>query len=116
MNWKRGLFRAWLIIAVCWIAATTFLWWDDLTCSNCAVINEAKKLSGYEETTSVRRSDGSVVAVQTHDHAAALRAARLSIWHEKGSLIVGMIIGPPFALILLGSAVLWIGRGFRPKT
>jgi hypothetical protein len=28
----------------------------------------------------------------------------------------GAIIGPPFALFLLGYGLLWIGRGFRPKT
>jgi hypothetical protein len=113
MNWKRGLFRLWLVIAVGWIAAATFLWWDDLTCSRCTVVNEAKKPAGYENTTSVLLPDGTPVAIQTLDHAAALRAARLFIWNEKGSTILGTALGPPIALLLLGYTLVWIGRGFR---
>jgi hypothetical protein len=113
MNWRRGLFRACVVATMGWFALTTLLFWNDVTCSNCVVVNEDKKPSGYENTTSVRRSDGLVVAVETLDHAAALRAARLSIWREKGSSILSTVLGPPFAVFLLGYALLWIGRGFR---
>lgn len=65
MNWRNGLLRLWAVLSACWLAATIFAFWSDLTCSTCEVIKEAKKPAGYEDTTSVRRSDGKVVAVAT---------------------------------------------------
>ena len=30
MNWKRGLFRAWLMLSICWVALTAYIFLDQL--------------------------------------------------------------------------------------
>ena len=75
MNWRRGLFRLWLMLVV--------LLWAPLA------------------------------AYATYEEYTRWPAQFAQHWPET---TVALIVGPPLALFLLGYALLWIGRGFRPKT
>jgi hypothetical protein len=78
-----------------------------MICSGCTVVDEPKKPTGYENTTSIRLTDGRVVAVTTLDQEAAVRAAWLMTWREQGSAFLGTALGPPLILFLLGYVLLW---------
>jgi hypothetical protein len=71
MNWKRGLFRLWLLLSVLWVAFMVYAAYDDYT------HRPEQFARNWPKTT------------------------------------VALIVGPPFALFLLGYGLLWIGRGFR---
>jgi hypothetical protein len=94
MNWKRGLFRAWLVSSALWSALWVLLNWSGIAASRsdlaCLVSN------GSSGPWCAYRLQGDIAVGGLED------------WH----FWVGLVV-PPFALLLLGYILLWIARGFR---
>lgn len=93
MNWSRGLFRAWLVVSVLWAALCIGWNWSTLASS----LSEVSCLIGD----------------------ASARPA--CVYHNMGYVSWGLedrqfwltLATPPLVILLLGYAVLWVGRGFR---
>jgi hypothetical protein len=97
MNWKRGLFRLWLVLSLCWIAPMVALVWGDL--GSHEITPDYTKWSA-ETLAKAERGETLSVSDYPPDWPGRLATG-------------GIIIGPPIAALLLGSALLWAGRGFR---
>jgi hypothetical protein len=89
MNWKRGLFRAWLVAAIFWIVG--FGWYYHI--ATCFL----EALRGHPQCGGGWGDEGQWRVV-------------VPIWEA-----IAMIIGPPPVVLVLGLLLLWIGRGFRLK-
>jgi hypothetical protein len=99
MNWKRGLLRFWLVLSLCWIVPVGVLEWDGLRSHE--MTEDLTKLSD-EALLKAQRGESLSVSDYPPDWPRRFAAG-------------GDIIGPPFALFLLGYGLLWIGRGFRSR-
>jgi hypothetical protein len=97
MNWKRGLFRIWAAASLLWIALWTALSWAGVAAS-------LSDLSCFF-------SGGSSGPWCKYHFTSAIAADGL----EDRHFWIGLM-APPMAVLLLGYTLLWIGRGFRPKT
>lgn len=94
MNWKRGLFRTWLALAVLWGACWVFLSWSSLSASFrdfACLVGEGTSGPWCEY-----RRKGFIIDGGFEDRR---------FWVD--------LVVPPLALLLLGYILFWIGRGFR---
>jgi hypothetical protein len=104
---KRGLLRAWVVIAVAWIGLAG---WSEYQVPNWA---------GFDPDA--------FLACPVHDdvcYAAAKAAAplmhRLSlrmseVWFSLKQLSLPIILLPPFALLIGGYIIAWVLKGFRAR-
>ena len=97
MNWRRGLFRLWLVLSLCWIVLVGVHNWNDL--SSREMTSDLTKWSN-EALEKASRGEALSVSDYPPDWPRRLAAG-------------GYIIGPPFAALLLGYVLIWVGRGFR---
>lgn len=89
MNWGRGLFRCWLLVAMIWIGMVGFFYY-------------------LEPAPVFHFSNADITKVPSSELLAAHHSIRM------GQLTyVGVGLGVPFALLLLGAATLWAVRGFQ---
>lgn len=127
MNWKRGLLRAWLVLAVCWAGILGFEVGDRL----CANDRNPYQFLTYDQLIELGGVRGkkpiAAPASVSLETANALLVAKDEVKREQSlcfpdrlridwgvrSSALGLIIGPPIGLLILGYALLWIGRGFR---
>ena len=103
MNLKRGFFRLWLLLAVLWVGATVWSFYDDLlerpwtlNWASCSAPVESGPFTGFVDCGP--NSDGVQVRALSNRWFA-----------------IKMIGVPPIATFLLGCALLWVGRGFRTR-
>ena len=85
MNWKRGLFRLWLIAAVIWMACVGALTWKTLLPST--------------------EAEGTFLLPSLREERAIENAHR---W-----IAIAVMAGPPIATYLIGYSLLWAFQGFR---
>jgi hypothetical protein len=97
MNWKRGLFRVWAAASLLWVALWTVLNWSGVAAS---LSDLACLVSG-----------GSSGPWCEYRLLGAISVHGL----EDRYFWIGLI-APPMTALLTGYTLLWIGRGFRPKT
>jgi hypothetical protein len=89
MNWKRGMFRLWLLGAAIWVGYVTWEWW----------LRRAVELFGFLfgfdilGARDARYSDAEIFGYLSHN---ALQ-----------------VVGVPLAVLTLGVATYWAVRGFR---
>ena len=106
MNWKRGLFRLWLVGSIVWLGAGIYLWGNDLT---------ARK---EHIQPGAEYSDDCVFG-----RASCPKLPLAPDWHTRQTAIFA-VIAPPVAVPILGFALFWAGwlglkvaewivRGFR---
>lgn len=89
MNWSRGLFRCWLLAALTWIGLTALVYY-----------------SGGDPVFHFSNSD--ITKVPTSEFLAAHNSILM-----RQLTYVGVGLGVPLALLLLGAATLWAARGFK---
>jgi hypothetical protein len=107
MNWRRGLLRAWFVAAICWIGVVgghgVYKWYNDpwriAWAKQIAKCNDGNPFTKYDPGCDKAKID-------------ALPDAPLepSLW-----VVLFLSIGPPAALLLLGTALYWVGQGFRSR-
>jgi len=93
MNWSRGLFRAWALTSALWAAFWVLLNWaavaHGLSDLSCLIGSRSGPWCDY-------RNIGAITVGGLEDRA---------FWV--------VLVSPPFAVGLLGYALLWVARGFR---
>jgi hypothetical protein len=90
MNWRRGLFRAWIVLSILWMLCILLAY---------LVLPEQSVLSDAEFLNATNESD--VRQILTAHH-------RTSQWE----FALGAIV-PPLGALALGLAAFWVGKGFR---
>src|SRR5262245_16850517 len=144
INWARGFFRAWAVLAILWVMAsgwhaytTTYLWFQpDEDCLNQLAkwpdgrpFNELERggFLGIELDDEANQSRDKIfeeVWRKIKDCGAAKEAAkplmqRVTLrvtenWSELTSAL-RLILLPPLAVLIAGFIFGWIVRGFRAK-
>ena len=126
INLQRGLFRAWLVVSVLWIALTLFVTHDKaelyslrrdvllapappckvgLTCDVKDRDWDKLKKSGL-----LKKGD---MAHEHSDGSWALYREELN-WRGWGTA-GGLIFGPPIGILIFGFLIGWVLIGFRDK-
>lgn len=115
LNWRRGLIRLWVILALPWIVATVALRWEhvadafeslrlarsvDMAQTDCGPGIDAAQRSLCELKAQLREQTARNVARARQDLSDAV------LW----------IAGPPVLLLILGGILAWVVRGFRSET
>jgi hypothetical protein len=109
MNLKRGFLRFWIGISLCWIAGLGWLLHDDLkfggpwTLSSRPPDCPKEYSNGPLQTWTDKELLCRIAEAEAEDWAARLNAAEI-------------IFIPPLGLFVFGCFVLWVARGFRPKS
>lgn len=119
MNWRKGLFRLWLVLSLCWFVGTALFTYDDL----CAIYSlaEAERLSRWIENGGwfheVLGEPGIYVspALPPSLPPACFPAGDLRVAWLTRLEAFKIIGGPPLALLTIGMAVAWIAWGFRRR-
>ncbi len=108
INFVRGLFRLWLVLAIGWIAGSSFIVGKDLF----------RIQPNYEHINSLGSQDLDYLIQEE------LRALKDKSYHPRScpecempdwkgrALAAGIMLSPPLILLLFGFACLWIVRGF----
>ena len=124
MNWKRGLFRAWLVLSSGWVLLVVGVVVCDLGSLRADLMTNTTDVNfqridhnGQKMISMLASSEHIDGYLQTEHYTRDMfREAKRK---APDKTIAGVrffltIFTPPIALFLLGLAVLWIRRGFRP--
>lgn len=98
INWKRGLFRAWLTFGICWVV---FAGWIQ--------VSTPPAFDPSAPYYEILPSGGTGPLIRPPGYGPTT--------HEAFRLIqaVLFVVGPPMALLLVGFVISWIIRGFRTE-
>jgi 4-amino-4-deoxy-L-arabinose transferase-like glycosyltransferase len=107
MNWRRGLLRAWILLATLWvimISGLSFMHW----------YTDVGNVVSVEQI--VRSAPNIVPQWDLPDHLKATPPLPTQLVVQ--SISAGMfgtvliIFGPPLALLLIGVGAYWVAKGF----
>lgn len=114
MNYRRGLFRLWVILTVLWIAGVAFV-------SGPAVHHEFRWAAASQATLQ-GMSDEELMVALARAQEAERRGERPgepaptpNPWGSLGRTGAVALL-PPLALLALGAALGWAFSGFRHQT
>jgi hypothetical protein len=89
MKWRRGLFRMWVVLSVCWIVAVGAIAWSGMP----------RNYQGDEEHPTGRSFIDRIV--REHEREQDIK------------LGVAIAFVPPIIVLALGAATAWAIKGFR---
>ena len=105
INWRRGFFRTWLVLAVAWVGAIGWLEYNNQVDPFAPEVQlngrSASQLSDYELLALYRKT--LVANAPPRERILALGPRQYAI-----------VLAPPLALLGLGVILGWIITGFRP--
>ena len=137
MTWGRGFFRLWLFLSALWIGLCVYLNEPKTYTTFWRAVYEAKHQDGRiaefdlakkspaelsAEVTAWMQAQRPDIDINTIEFQKdrALLLARLSSQHQpqmaKAKDAWLLTVLPPLALLGLGLCIVWIGRGFRPRS
>src|SRR5262245_30167815 len=113
MNWRRGLFRLWIVGAALFVIAVAFVSYSKI------------KAQFAYKTFEVQRPDGSTLDIQAPDMETAKAMVRTlaegfiidkppNPWATLG-LWASIAFGIPLAVLALGASLVWAFSGFAAK-
>ena len=128
MNWSRGLFRFWILLSFLWVAG----------CIGIAVVDQPTTVTYNMEDKNSEKftviAPRSLNAEQIADYFIASKKmnrpecepAHRGPWCDQQTTLEvpgpirwslwGTAVGVPLGLLIIGSALVWALRGFRPVT
>ena len=126
INVSKGLFRLWVIVAVCWILALTVIKFDEITAMRVGYYDPklADQISDpYDNSPSQQEIKNAKICKQAKSTAdiwlfcdphpqLGSKEITIPLW-SKRIKAAGWIFLPPLTLLLLGFGLLWAVRGFR---
>ncbi len=100
MNWRRGLFRLWLIGSAVWIGGVLAVAAQEKAIPSlmigCSALHEFVLEDGQKPGP---------------DYFAQCEGK----WREERLRLFALVIAPPVGAFILAVALTWIGRGFKPS-
>ena len=97
MDFKRGLFRLWLVASVIWIAIIAAIAYSDT-----GIPSITKSCSSLQEFTDDKT--GQKLGQAEIDACNA-------VWREERLTIASKAVVPPIAVLISGMILAWIGAG-----
>jgi hypothetical protein len=118
MNWRRGLFRLWIVGSALFVLAVAFVSYGEIK----QQFDTALKPN---MTFEVERPDGSTLDIQAPDMETAKAMVRMlaegfiidkppNPWATLG-VWAGIAFGVPLVVLVLGSSLVWAFSGFAAK-
>jgi hypothetical protein len=105
MNIRRGFFRLWICISVCWILASGWVLRDDLYFGEPWTMTRSDCPSDIDKTRPLSEWTDQEIECVLSTHYWANR------WEAAKTVFL-----PPLGLLVLGGLIGWIIQGFRPKS
>ena len=96
MNIERSVFGLWLVLSVIWIAGAAWVLWDDLN-------GNLRPEELAAQATSIPPIPEGYILTSTLENVQARRRHALHL-----------VLVPPFGLLALGCAGLYVARSFQP--
>ena len=112
MNWTRGLFRLWLVATALWLGTMAWLSRDAL----CPAIQADRRVeaAALSRPLVLARLDETLLEETTRTVVDCLpREGRARAWWRAREPVLLALLVPPLAVLLLGYALVWAGRGFQ---
>jgi hypothetical protein len=98
MNWRRGLFRSWLLLSFGWITFVVILF-----STSCFYLQDTPTFDPMCIT------DGAPAgSIDSLKNLSGFAAADILRWFLR-------LFAPPVALLTAGSALIWVVDGFRRR-
>jgi hypothetical protein len=132
MNWSRGLFRFWVIISVAWVFLVGVLFVPTIRNmndpvffydgsqvlqfpANTPVENVRARITDYLKTKDAQATPPSQRDPVEYDAEANIIMGDYQPRYVKDDAIrsAAFAVGVPISILMVGWALLWIGRGFR---
>lgn len=110
MNWRRGLVRLWLVASALWLVNGFYQRGDDLCTYR---YYDAKKEEEWRHNEPLLADISNAMRVFKGDCLPTADNRRVA-WDVRQSALA-FIVGPPLAALIIGYALLWGVRGFRPS-
>lgn len=107
MNWRTGLFRLWMALTVCWVAALTVVAYNGVTLPNERLAIHQAAVAKCTETTKPN-------SWECFDTPATLRDWPDSEMSYSPYLLCGVVF--PAIIFAVGYLGLWTASGFRRTT
>jgi len=130
INLVKGLFRLWVVFALCWVVPATVIKFDDLTASLTGYQDpnypggirpvsstgklelDLSKLSDDELSRIVNGTMSDEENRRIVNSTTTLPVVTAPIWPQRITTAL-LIMLPPLVQLLLGYGVLWAIRGFK---
>jgi hypothetical protein len=112
MNVKRGFFRLWIGVSLCWIIGLGWYLRNDLHIEGPWKLSNPPLDCAKELPTENARPSTKLTDKQLECATAAMQAQS---WVERSNAAV-IIFVPPLGLFIFGSCVVWIIQGLIPKS
>jgi hypothetical protein len=108
IRWKRGLFRAWVVFAVLWIAVAAWVQTRPL-------VPTGNPFQDLIDAIPYRTRNACEEAAKTNPQLvieACVEEAHKKNWRDANKVM--WVLLPPVLILLFGSVVGWAIQGFRP--
>jgi hypothetical protein len=106
MDWKRGLFRLWVIFTVTWLALSSFA----VFAFHMNARDAQARADNIASTYNASPPPAGFVITGDAAHAAAISTYNRNI-ENRSYAIAALTV--PFAVLVAAAAFAWVGRGFR---
>lgn len=108
MNWRRGFFRAWLVLSLCWIAGWGYYFQSSL----CAVYSQAARAESAKELADGLKPGVMFTLHPRLDPVCFPTGDTRPDWYIRLEALKKIAV-PPLGLLIVGAAIGWILGGFR---
>src|SRR5262245_23305680 len=118
MNWRKGFFRLWCMLSLCWVVSTGAIVWniekksaERLEAHMSCVKEEREKLSGKDPDSvfDICAARSGITLKDTAFDRLTVRDTIKSYFKEYG----GLTLLPPLVTLILGLLVAWVASGFK---
>jgi hypothetical protein len=99
MNWRRGLFRIWIVISALWLLGTAAVAFTDTGIPS--LTKDCRELLKFEDVKTGQKLGPHEVA-QCDDQ-----------WRKERMRLIAIALGPPVTLLIVGLVLGWVRSGFR---
>jgi len=125
INVAKGLFRIWVLFALCWVVPATIMQFDDLTSTQVGYYDPKldqnpfakfgpEGVEGVEKNKKCKSSTHFTHVILYCQHMPFEGSIPVIMAHWTNRILaVEVIMLPPLLLLLLGYGMLWAVRGFK---